>query len=176
MESTLLHTHHGTAAHAPLLIDDTALLVYFLVLKKQVVTPVMQDEQTGIQCSGNFHIDIVDVIHRLVKGSVGIEVLAELHSYALQILLEGVTGEVCGAIEAHVLEEVSQSALVFLLLHGAHLLRNVEIGTLLRPLVVTDVIGQAIGQNACLDCGVQGNLLALGLLCMQSGEDRQSTA
>ena len=156
MEGTLLHTHHSTSAQTPFLIDDTTLLVYLLAIQEQVMAPVMQDKQTGIESTGNLHVDIVDIIHRLVKGSVGIEVLAKLHTDTLQILLERITREMGSTIETHMFQEMSQSALTLLLLHGTHLLCYVEVCTLLRPLVVTDIISESIRQDTHLDSRVQG--------------------
>ena len=156
MEGTLLHTHHSTSAQTPFLIDDTTLLVYLLAIQEQVMAPVMQDKQTGIESTGNLHVDVVDVIHRLVKGSVGIEVLSKLHTDTLQILLERITREMGSTIETHMFQEMSQSALTLLLLHGTHLLCYVEVCTLLRPLVVTDIISESIRQDTHLDSRVQG--------------------
>ena len=59
-------------------------------------------------------------------------------------------------IETHMFQEMSQSALTLLLLHGTHLLRYVEVCTLLRPLVVTDIISESIRQDTHLDSRVQG--------------------
>ena len=53
-----------------------------------------------------------------------------------------------GAVEGHVLEEVGETALVLVLLERTHLLRDVEIGAVLRPIVVTDDVGQSVGQLA----------------------------
>ena len=46
------------------------------------------------------------------------------------------------------LKEVSKAALAFLLLNGAHLLRNVEECLFLGECVVTDVVRQSVGQDA----------------------------
>ena len=156
VESILLHAHHGRAAHAPLLVDNATLLVNFLAVERQVVAPVVQDKQARVHRTLNLHVYIVHVIHRLVKRSIGIQVLAKLHADTLQVLFQSVAREVCGTIEAHVLQEVSQTTLVLLLLHGTHLLRDVEVGPMLRPFIVTDVIRQPVGQMAHAYCGIQG--------------------
>ena len=44
----------------------------------------------------------------------------------------------------HVLQEVGQSALVVVLLNGTHALGNVELGALLGPVVVTNVVGEPV--------------------------------
>ena len=155
-QSLLDETHLSAAAHAPFFFDDAALLVDFLVLEQQVVAPVVQDKQTGVDGTSRLDVHIIYIINSLVEGSISIEVLAELHADALQVLLQGIAREVGRAVEAHVFEEVSQSALVVLLLHGADALGDVEVATLLWPLVVTDVIGKAVLQLAGLDSRVKG--------------------
>ena len=50
------------------------------------------------------------------------------------------------AVECHMLEEVSQTALVVVLLDRAHALSDVEVGLVLRPVVVTDVISKSVVQ------------------------------
>ncbi len=56
--------------------------------------------------------------------------------------------EVLTAVEGHVLQEVCKTALALLLLDGAHALRDVEVHTMLRIVVVADVVGQATIQFA----------------------------
>ena len=73
------------------------------------------------------------------------------------------------AVEGHVLEEVSQSALVFILLNGAHALGNVEVGHVLRPVVLTDVVGQTIVQLTNPYVFVDGDRRHLHLLCHHCG-------
>jgi integrase/recombinase XerD len=65
--------------------------------------------------------------------------------------------EVLCAVEAHVFEEVSQTTLRLFLLDSAHFLCNVEVGTVLRPVVVADVVGQTIVQLANHYVGVSRN-------------------
>ena len=145
LEGSLLHTHHGRTAHTPLLIDNAALLVNLLVLQQQIMTPVMQNQQARVNGTGRLHIYIIYIIYCLVKGGVGVQVLAELHANALQILFQGIAGEVRGTVEAHVFQKVCQTALVLLFLNGAHLLRNVEVTTFLGPFIVADVVSKSVG-------------------------------
>ena len=115
----------------------------------------MEDEDTAVHSPLDVDVHIVDVVDGLVEGGVGIEVLAKTYTDALEILLEVVTREMLGAIEAHVFQEMGKAALVVLLLHGAHLLGNVEVGSALGPFVVADVIGESVGQCTHADLGVQ---------------------
>ena len=50
------------------------------------------------------------------------------------------------AVEAHMLQEVCQSTLVGFLLDSSHLLCNVEVSTVLRILVMTDIVGKTVFQ------------------------------
>ena len=125
----------------------------------------MQNKQTRVDGTSNLHIDIVDVIDSFVESRVGIEVLTELHTDALQVLLQTITREVFCAIEAHVLEEVSQSALVIIFLYGTYALGDVEIATLLGPLIMANVIRKAVLQFTHLDGWVKRNRRHLHLLC-----------
>ena len=76
------------------------------------------------------------------------------------------------AVEAHVFEEVSQTTLRLFLLDSAHLLCDVEVGTILRPVVVADVVGQTIVQLANHYVGVSRN--GWHLLCLsKSCEERE---
>ena len=70
---------------------------------------------------------------------------------------EVVAFEVLAAVEGHVLKEVGQSALVLILLNGTHFLGNVEVGTVLGPVVVADEIGEAVGQLTYSEYGVHRN-------------------
>ena len=62
-----------------------------------------------------------------------------------------------GAVESHVLQEVGQTKLILVLERGTHLLRDVEVGTLLRLLVVQEVVRQAVVQLAVSYFRIQRN-------------------
>ena len=104
---------------------------------------------------------VVDVVHGLVQGGVGIKVGAELHADVLQVAEQSVVGEVLGSVEAHVLKEVCQSALVFLFEHRAYLLGNVEVGLSFGKGIVADVVGESVFEFAYTHVGVGGYGLCL---------------
>ena len=132
----------------PFLVDDTALLVDFVGGEEQAVGPVVEDEQARVNYARALHGDVGDVVDGLVDRGVGIEVLAKLYTDGLEPVDERVAGEVLGAVEAHVLEEVGQTALVFVLEDRAYLLGDEEVGLTFGVLVVTDVVGQSVGELA----------------------------
>lgn len=153
----LQHAHLGAGAQTPLFVNHATLLLYLLLFEQQSVGPVVENEQAGVDdaLAGRRHITYI--IYRLVNRGVGIQVGSELHANALAPAQQLVALEVLRAIEGHVLQEVGQSALVVILLDGADLLCNVELGTILGPVVVTDVIRQSIVQFTDANIGVNGN-------------------
>ena len=135
-----VHTHLGVLAAAPLFVDDTALLVDILTLEKQAVSPVVEDPQAGIDGARNSNRHVVNVINGFVNRCVCIQVSAELYTDRFQILDQAVAREMLGAVEAHVLKEVCQTALVFVFEDRAHFLGDIEMSLVFRLFVVTDVI------------------------------------
>ena len=103
----------------------------------------------------------MNVVHGLVGGGVGIQVAAILHTDGAQVLLKAIVLEMLRAIEGHVLEQVSETPLVVVLLHRTHSLGDIETGHMLRIVVVADVISQAIVQLSLSHLGVDGNGLSL---------------
>ena len=148
---------HARAAGAPLLVDDAALLVDFLVAEQKRVAPVVEDEQAGVGHAGLVDRSGGDVVDRLVDTGVGVEVGTELDALALAPLPQAAllsTGEVLGAVEGHVFEKVGKSSLTRLFEDGAHALSNVEVGHVGRLAVLPDVIGQSVGEASGPDGGV----------------------
>ena len=148
-------------------MDDAALLVYILAFEEQAVSPVVEDPQAGVDGAWNSNRHVVDVIDGFVDRRVCVQVSAELHTDRFQILDESVAGEMLGAVEAHVLKEVSQTALVIFFEDRANFLGNIEMSLIFRLFVVTDVIGKTVIQFADTDLLVYRNLghLLLGGCC-----------
>ena len=76
------HCHTGTS-RAPLLVDDAALLVYLLVLQQNIVAPVVEHQQTGVEDALALQRCRTDVVDRLVHRGIGIEVGTKLHTDGL---------------------------------------------------------------------------------------------
>ena len=114
----------------------------------------------------------IKLLDGLVDAGVGIEVATELHAERAAELDKVVALEMLRAVEGHVLEEVSQAALALLLLDGAHTLCNVEVGHMLRPLVVADVVGEAVVKLADAHILVNGDGRH-GFLCHHRSDGRQ---
>ena len=130
----------GTVAHTPFLVDNATFLVYFVIGKGEGVGPVVKDEQARIDHRFASHRHVGYIVYCFVGACVGIEVISELHTDALEPSEEFLVGEVLGTVEAHVLQEVGKTVLLFVFLYGANLLGNVEVGLSLWKFVVTDVV------------------------------------
>ena len=131
-------------------MDDTSFLVNLVSAQQQSVAPVVQNEQAGVEHCFVFDGSVADVVHRFVYRCVGIEVASELDAFAFAPLYDAqpllIAGEVLGAVEGHVLQEVGQSSLVGFFLNGAYLLGNVEFSPFFGQSIVADVISQSIVQ------------------------------
>ena len=156
-QELLVHTHLGVLAAAPLLVDHAALLVDVFPREEQAVGPVVEDPEAGVDRTRNGHGDVVDVIDGLVDRSIGVQVRAELHTDGLEVLDHAVAGEMLGPVEAHVLQEMGEAALVLVFKDGTDLLGDVEMRLVLRLLVVADVIGQSVLQMADADIRIDRN-------------------
>ena len=96
-------------------MDDTALLVDFLRVKRQPVRPVVQDEQARVddRLADNRHVR--DVVDCLVNRRIGIEIDTKLDTDGLKVGNHVVALEILRPVETHVLKEMGQTALVVLL-------------------------------------------------------------
>ena len=93
---------------------------------------------------------------------------SELHAYAFEIGNERVAGEMFGAVEAHVFEEVSETALVVVLIHRAYLLSEKIVGRAGGIVVVANVICKTIVEDSDAGIGVD-----VGGGCAQKGASRE---
>ena len=161
-QAALEDAHHRARTHTPFFVNHAAFFVDLFFLEEQSARPVCQNEETRIDVVAR-HGNVVDVVDRFVGRGVGVQVLTEFHADAFAILDElAVVGEVLRPVESHVLEKVSQTALVVVLLNRSHLLGDVEIDLSFRFGVVPNVVGQPIGEFS-LPNGVVGGELG-GLL------------
>ena len=159
----------GTFAQLPLLMDDATLLLNLLALQRQTVRPVFQHEYARVECSHTLGGHVADAIHRLVDRGVGIQVATEVNTNATGEVEQCRVGEMLRTVEGHVLQEVGQSTLVFVLLDRAHALGDVEVGHVLGPVVLADVVGQTIVQLTDFHVLVDGDGRHLHLLCHHCG-------
>ena len=152
-----LNGHTGTTC-APLFVNNTTLLIDFGILKQQIVTPVMQNQQTRVDNALALQWGRTYVINRLVYRGIGIEIGTELNADGLapgnNAKFLTLSWEVLGAVECHVLKEVGKSALTWLLKYRTYALGNVEIGKASLLCIVADIIGHAILKLTLAYCRV----------------------
>lgn len=135
-------------------MDNAAFLVNFLGVEGQAVGPVVENEQTGILHAGTSCRHGRDIVHCLVNRGVGIQILSKFYAYGFAPVNDAVAGEVVGAVKAHVLQKVSQTALRVVFENRTDFLGNEEVGLALRRFVVADVVSQSVIKLAITDSGV----------------------
>ena len=145
-----LHAAPGcVAAGAALLDDDTAFGVDFLGLVKHEVGIVSEDHEAAVHDALPLYGDVVEHILCFLEAGRGVDVAAELCSDGTEVVQDGLAGEVLGAVEAHVLQEVGQTVLLgVFLLDGTYVGGQVELCTAGRKLIVANVIGETVVQVA----------------------------
>ena len=139
-----MHAPSGGIAGPLLLEDDSTLLVDLILGEGDEVGVVVHYEDAGIHHGGADEGDVVEQVDGLLHAGARIDVAAEACAYALKPVEDSLSGEVLGAVEAHVLEEVREAVLVGSLLDGAHVGRQIELRTFLGESVVTDVVGESV--------------------------------
>ncbi len=172
-EHTLEDTHLTYVGLTPLLVDHTALLVDLLGIESEVVGPVMENEQTGVLNALAGDGNIRDIVDSLVNTGIGVEIGSETHTDCGQPVAELIAGEVGGAVEAHVLQEVGQTTLMILLESRSDILCDVEVGLSLGILIVTDVIGETVGEFAHAHGRIHRKGGQHGVLTLSLGNTRQ---
>ena len=112
------------------------------------MAPVVEYQQTRVDDAVAHERSRTDVIDRLVYRGVGIEVGTELDTDALTPGNNAgspvLAGEVLGAVEGHVLQEVRQSSLTRFLKNRPYALSDVKIGQPRLFCIVADVVGHAV--------------------------------
>ena len=169
----LAHAPLGGVAGTLLLQDNATLLVDLRRVAGHEVGVVVHDEDAGVHDGGTDQRDVVEQVDGLLHARGGVHVAAEGGADALQPVEDALAGEVLGAVETHMLEEVRQAVLVGQLLQGAHVGGQVELGPLGGFLVVTDVIGQAVVKLADAGLGVVGKLLQLLRISQSSSAEKR---
>jgi hypothetical protein len=123
------------------------------------VRPVFEDQQRSVnRCrvvGGNLQF-----VDGLVESRVRIDVRAEAHSQRLHEAGDLLLGEVERAVEAHVLDEMRQSALVFVFEDGTRIHDEANFGAPAGLAVRADVVAKAVRKRADRDERIDGNRLA----------------
>ena len=87
---------------APFFVNHLAFLIYLFSVEQQTIGPTLYNQQTGILYACSCGRYIGHAISGFVQVGNGIQVHTELYTYRFQPFYQCVSGEMFGAIEAHV--------------------------------------------------------------------------
>ena len=104
----------------------------------------MHHEQRRVDDSLAIGRHIRKTIDCLVNRCIGIDISAEVNANRFEIVDDTFAWEMLCTIESHVLQEVRQPILVVLFKDSSYGLCYMKLATLLRLLIMTDVIGQSV--------------------------------
>ena len=147
----------GAAAEPPFFDHHTFFLLDLLGVEADAVGPVFEDQKTLVEQGGivGRHGEHVD---GFIKRRVGVEVGAKTHADALQVVDQLVFGQVAGAVEGHVFEEVGEAPLVFVFEHGPGVDGEAQLGAFFRFGVLPDEVGEPVAELALADGRVERQL------------------
>jgi hypothetical protein len=111
------------------------------------VRPVFEDEQRPLDDRRVVGRDL-QLIDGLIEARIGVDVRAEPHAGRLQKRDHILLREVTRAVEAHVLDEVCEPALVVVLENRAGIDDEAELGASLRLLILAEVVAKTVRQRA----------------------------
>ena len=102
-----------------LLAHDDAALAVDLGGSEQQAGGIVAEDAEALGESGLGGLGQLQQVEGAVETGGGVGVAAKAHAHALEELDERAGGEVAAAVEGHVLQEVGDAALAFLLVHAA---------------------------------------------------------
>ena len=158
------HTPAGSGTRTPLFANDTAFGINLVAQQRQGTRPIVHHQQGAVDDALAIGRHVGQAIDRFVERGVGVDVTTKIDANRLEIVDDAFAGEMLGAVESHVFEEVCQTVLVVFFENGAHRLRDVKLGALFRLFVVANVISQSVVQLTIAHIGVERQRLRF-LLC-----------
>ena len=108
----------------------------------------MKYEEARVDDAFPYDRYVVEHVLSLLEACRCVDVSSELGSDALKPLKKGLAREVFRSVEAHVLEEVSETVLVIVFLECSYVSSKVEFSSLCWLIVVADVIGHTVFELA----------------------------
>ena len=121
----------------------------------------MHNKETRVDHAGFLQGNVVEHVGCLLETCSSVDVRAKFGADATQIVEDSLAGEVFGAVEAHVFEEMGKTVLVVFFLESADVSSEIEFASLCRLVVVTDEVGHAVLQLTDFDSRVGGQRLEL---------------
>ena len=155
-EELLRVSHISVVAAAPFFFDDSTLSVDFLVFEADEATPVVEDEDTAVDDAATWYGDLHQRIDRAVKAGISVDVTTEARPDTFEEVDNPLAREVLGAVEGNVLEEVCEPLLGVFFLHRAYLLGDVKFCAALGLFIMSDEVGESVGELANAYGGVYG--------------------
>ena len=147
----------GVLLPQPLLFQhNTPLQLHLFRLDGCVGRPIDQHGKGRVHGCRVVHGE-AQHIDCLVEGGVGVDVRAEGHPHTLKEIDEGLFGEIFCAVEEHMLQEVGQPLLVFVLLQRTGVDSQPKLGPVGRFCIGPHVIGQPVVQLARADGRIDGD-------------------
>ena len=168
-----MQTPGGIAACAALLDDDSALLVDLLRVVGHEMGIIVKDEEAGVDDGLTDKRNVVQHVLGLLHSGGSIDIAAEGGADALEPVEDPLAGEILGTVEAHVLEEMCQTVLVRSLLDSTDIGGEIELCTLLRLVVMTDIVGKSVVKLALTDSRIVGKRLHLLRSCKRHGRKQK---
>ena len=126
-------------------MDYASFFFYLYRIEKESVGPVVKHQQATIELIlSDVSRDIIDIVDRFLD--TGIRIYAIAGTNALKEPVNTIAREMLAAIKTHVFQKVSQASLAILFLQTTHTLSKIEACPFLWPVVVSDIVCQAIIQ------------------------------
>ena len=143
-----LHSAPGSVTPGTALLnDDSAFCINLRGLVENVVGIVPEDHQAAVHYGLAGNGDVIEHILGLLETGGCVDVASEFRTYGAEVVKDGLSGEIGGAVEAHVLKEVGKTVLGrILFLDGAHVGSQIELCPLCGELVLADVVGETVVQ------------------------------
>ncbi len=169
-ELAVLHARGRVASGAPLLDDDAAFLLHFgRVERRRAARPVLQDVERRVHQSRRVrrnreHVD------GFIERRVRVQVRAESHAHALEVVHDVLLGEPFRAVEHHVLDEMREPPLGVVLENRARVHHQPQLRAFLGLQVAADDVVKAVRELAPHHVGVGGERSAQVLRVRRGGE------
>ena len=116
----------------------------------------MEDEDTAVDDAATWYGDLHQRIDRAVKAGISVDVTTEARPDTFEEVDNPLAREVLGAVEGNVLEEVCEPLLGVFFLHRAYLLGDVKFCAALGLFIMSDEVGESVGELANAYGGVYG--------------------
>ncbi len=133
--------------------DDAAFFIDFFGIEVHAVE-VVAEELHGVDNEGLFDLGEFEFVDGFLEGGVGVGVGTEGHAEALEVFDHLAGGEVAGAVEGHVFEEVGHALLVVFFHEGADVHIEAEGGAARGFLIFEDDVADAVFEGTELGGGV----------------------